>query len=423
MTRRMGRGRPPGATRPGVDAYGVGPAGSLIAPVLAAIGLAVIALLTVGLFTGSIPLPGSGSGPRPGSSGGGGGGGAIGPVRTPAPSNVVVVDPQANIPGTLVYVKQGNLWTQTGHTATQITTSGKGSMPSWSPDGQWIYYIESISDMGYFPGGGEAGATRYLMDYPILTRIHPDGSGAEKLQSGRYRQGRYTWFFWIRQPRVSPDGNTVAVVSDGPDPTKSDVILQTYNVKRDAMKRVDVPENAPLGHQDPAWRPDGKQLLYVKNARDGTRGAPTIYRYDPATKKTSKLSQPGYMQPSWSPDGRWIAVTKTSSLGTDIAILDARSGTELIRLTNDDRSWAPTWSPKGDSIAYMHIDGLIVDLKLIGLTGDGPTWKTTRLPDVTEYSGLDGGSGASWFIPADQLPAPAPAGSAPAASPSGSTAP
>ena len=113
------------------------------------------------------------------------------------------------------------------------------------------------------------------------------------------------------------------------------------------MKRVPVGETPPLGHQDPAWRPDGKQLLYVKNGRNGTAGAATIYRYDPATKKTSPLGAPGYMQPSWSPDGRWIAVTKTSSIGTDIAILDARSGSEVLRLTHDDRSWAPVWSPKG----------------------------------------------------------------------------
>ena len=133
---------------------------------------------------------------------------ASSPIRTPAPSNVVIVDPRTNIPGTLVYVKQGNLWTQTGNQATQITTSGAGSMPSWSPDGQWIYYIESVHDQGYFPGGAE-GPHRYTMDYPVLTRIHPDGSGAEKLLSGRYRQGQYTWFFWIRQPQGvagRPDG-------------------------------------------------------------------------------------------------------------------------------------------------------------------------------------------------------------------------
>jgi dipeptidyl aminopeptidase/acylaminoacyl peptidase len=403
--------------RAATDPYGIGPSRTLIAPALAGVGLAVIALITLALFTGSVPVPAGGSGP-----GGGNNGGAVGPIRTPAPSNVVIVDPRTNIPGTLVFVKQGNLWTQTGNKAVQITTSGAGSMPSWSPDGQWIYYIESVHDPGgYFPGGGEA-PNRYSMDYPVLTRVHPDGSGAEKLLSGRYKQGSYTWFFWIRQPRVSPDGRTVVIASDGPDPTKSDVVLQTYDVKTDKTRRLNLPENPPLGHQDPAWRPDGKLLLFVRNGRDGTRGAPTIYRYDPATKKSVALSAPGYMQPSWSPDGRWVAVTKTSTLGTDVAILDARNGSEVLRLTSDGRSWGPVWSPKGDSIAYMHIEGLIVDLKMIGLSGSGPAWTAEQLPDVTQYSGLDGGSGASWYIPADQLPPPA-SSPAPASSPGGSAAP
>ena len=399
------------------------PAGTPVAPILATVGLVLIGLVTLALFTGSIPLPSGGSGS--GNGGGTGNGGVVGPARTPTPSNVVIVPPKTDVPGTLVFVKQGNLWTQTGNKAVQITTSGAGSMPSWSPDGAWIYYIESVHDQGFFPGGSE-GPSRYTMDYPVLTRIHPDGTGAEKLLSGRYRQGSYTWFFWIRQPRVSPDGRTVAIASDGPDPTKSDVVLQTYDVKTDKTKRLGLGENPPLGHQDPAWRPDGAQLLYVKNGRDGTRGAPTIYRYDPKSKKTSALSAPGYMQPSWSPDGRYLAVTKTSPLGTDVAILDARNGNEVLRLTSDGQSWAPVWSPKGDSIVYMHIDGLIVDLKMIGLTGTAPSWTANQMPDVTQYSGLDGGSGASWFIPGLQPVTPTgstPPASGPAASPSGATGP
>lgn len=414
MTGRGGARRSSRSRRGGSDLLGIGRNGPVLTPVLAALGLLVTALLTLALFTGSVPLPGGGSR--------GGGGVVAGAARTPAPSNIVVVDPRVNIPGTLTYVKQGNLWVQSGNKAVQITSSGHGSMPSWSPDGRWIYYIETVQDTGYFPGAGNP-PTHYLMDVPILTRVHPDGSGAEKLLSGRYVKGPYTWFFWLRQPRLSPDGRTVALLSDGPDPTTSDVVLQLFDLQTKKMRAGGVAENPPLGHQDPAWRPDGKVLLYVMNGRDGARGAPVIYGYDPATKKSTPLSGPGYMQPSWSPDGRWIAVTRTSNLGTDIAILDGKTGTEVLRLTSDERSWAPVWSPRGDAIAYMHLEGQIVDLRMIGLTGSGPGWTKGNLPDVTQYSGLDGVSGASWFIPGDQLPAPTATPSVPVPSVSGSSVP
>ncbi len=248
--RRRRSGRPS-------DPFGIGARGSLLAPILAALGLGLVAVVTLALFTGSIPLPGGGSGSGS-TDGGGGGGGPVGPIVTPVPSNIVIVDPRTNIPGTLVFVKQGNLWTQTGNKAVQLTTSGHGAMPTWSPDGQWIYYIESVPDSGYFPGGGNP-PTTYAMEVPILTRIKPDGTGAEKLLSGRFKKGRYDWFFWIRQPDVSPDGRTVAITSDGPDPTKSDVVLQTYDVKTDKTQ-------PPRPRRERAARPPGSGLAPGRQA-------------------------------------------------------------------------------------------------------------------------------------------------------------
>ncbi len=362
--RRRRSGRPS-------DPFGIGPRGNLLAPVLAALGLGLVAIVTLALFTGSIPLAGGGSGSG-GTGDGGGGGGPVGPIVTPVPSNIVLVDPRTNIPGTLVFVKQGNLWTQTGNKAVQLTTSGLGAMPSWSPDGKWIYYIESVQDRGYFPGGGNAPST-YDMEVPVLTRIRPDGTGAEKLLSGALPQGS------VRLVLLDPPARGLArTAGRSRSPRTARIRRRATSSSRPTTSRPTRPAGSPWPRtRRSATRtrpgdPDGKQLLYVKNGRDGARGAPVIYRYDPATKKTSPLSPPGYMQPSWSPDGRWIAVTKTSTFGTDVAILDARNGTEVLRLTTDDRSWAPVWSPKGDSIAYMHIEGLIVDLKLIGLKGDGP---------------------------------------------------
>jgi Tol biopolymer transport system component len=198
-------------------------------------------------------------------------------------------------------------------------------------------------------------------------------------------------------------------MSDGPDPTKSNVVLQLWDSVKDKTTKPKVSEVPPLGHQDPAWRPDGKVLYYVRNAREGAKGAPAIYRWDMAKKAFSAVTGPGYLEPSLSPDGKYIAATKINAFGTDVVILDASRGRELLRVTNDGTSWAPVWSPGGDGIAFLHMEGQIVDLRLAPLEGDAPGWTIGEITDLTTVSGLDGSSRPDWFIPADQLPeTPAP---------------
>jgi dipeptidyl aminopeptidase/acylaminoacyl peptidase len=118
-----------------------------------------------------------------------------------------------------------------------------------------------------------------------------------------------------------------------------------------------------------------------------------------------QLTGPGYLEPSYSPDGTFIAVTRTSSFGNDVVILDAAHGRELLRVTNDGASWSPVWAPTGDAIAFLHIDGQIVDLKLARLGGSGPDWTVTDTLDLTQVSGLDGGSRPAWHVPPEELPA------------------
>jgi TolB protein len=217
---------------------------------------------------------------------------------------------------------------------------------------------------------------------------------------------------------LSPDGKTIAMASDLPDPTRSDVVLKTYTLKTGKIKGLGLSQVAPLGHQDPAWRPDGLRLAYVRNERDGTKGVPRIYSYNTQTKKSVPITGPGYLHPSWSPDGRYIAVTRTTAFGTDVAILNAKTGAELLRLTDDGESWAPAWSPKGDQIAYLHVNGQVVDLRMVQLDGTGPAWTVKETIDLTTNAGLDGVSRPDWFVPADQLPAPtAPPAAATTASP------
>ena len=388
------------------------PGPSLFAPAMSAIVLLVIGLFTVSLFTGRRPVTFSTSGGEtPVSQPGDAGDPGKDPERTAAPSNVVVVppDPRLEVPGSILYVKGGNIWLQTGTKTRQVTDAGRDSMPTWSSDGKWIYFVETVPDRGLFPSGGLA--RHYTLAYPVVTRVRPDGSEREAVLTGLYNSGpnnAWKWFTWLRQPVLSPDGKTIALLSDAPTPSRSDVVVQFYDLETKKLTRPNIPEELGLGHQDVAWRPDGKLLAYVRNGRDGARGTPRIFLFNPVSKRSVPLSGPGYSAPSWSPDGKYVAATRTTNLGTDVVILNGSTGSEVLRLTTDGRSWGPSWSPAGNAVAFLHLNYQIVDLRMVTLEGRAPNLKVGTLLDLTEYSGLDGESRPSWFVPADQLPKPTP---------------
>jgi Tol biopolymer transport system component len=402
-----GRARAPRG-RSSRDPYGIGPVTNLIWPGLALVALVVIAILTLNLLNGQLPFTRS-------SSGGGTGGGG-GPAVTAAPSGVVITPPETTFPGSIAYAKAGNIWVQTGKDVRQVTNAGTDSMPAFTADGQWIYFIRVTEGRGKFPSGGGGRRAWYDLSTPALMRVKADGSASERLLIGRYRLGGSTWFTWMREPTPSRDGKTVLLVTDGPNPLQSDVVLKSYDVGAKKLTSLNLPESSSLGHQDPAWRPDGKLLLYVKNGRDGSRGAPQLYRYDPRTKKTAAFTGPGYIAPSFSPDGAFVAATHTDSFGTDISILDG-AGKEVLRVTSDHHAFSPVWSPAGNAVAFLHLSGTIVDLQMATLDASSGNWAVTKTINLTEVSGLDGASRPSWFVAGADLPA-APAGSGGGGAPS-----
>lgn len=384
------------------DPYGLSAVSGYIGPAVAVVALIIIAFVTLSLMNGELPFRNTSS-PN-GDTGGG-------PAITAAPSNVVIAPDEVTFPGSIVYAKAGNIWIQTAKTVHQLTDGGADSMPAFSADGSWIYFIRIQISHAKFPAGGFGGRAWYDLSTPLLMRTKPDGTGLQKLLMGQYRTGSSTWFYWMRQPAPSPDGNTIALISDGPNPLQSDIVLQTYDIGARTLTAANVPESLHLGHQDPTWRADGRLLLYVMNGRQLTTGAPQIYRYDPKSKKSAPVTGPGYLSPSFSPDGKYIAATKTDSFGSDVVILDG-AGKELLRVTSDDHSFSPAWSPAGNAIAFLHLQGTIVDLKMAQIDSSTGRWTVTKVVDLTKVSGLDGASRPSWFVPASDLPPPATAPSA-----------
>jgi Tol biopolymer transport system component len=134
------------------------------------------------------------------------------------------------------------------------------------------------------------------------------------------------------------------------------------------------------------------------------------------------LTDYGYAQPAYSPDGSWVAAVRASTKGRDIVILDAHTGAEILRVTDDGRSFAPVWSPAGDQVAFLRVNGLSIDLWVATLGGSGHSVSVTRTDPLTSQSALDGASRPAWFIPPSEIPRSSPSPSAPAISPGSSSA-
>ncbi len=116
-------------------------------------------------------------------------------------------EPGVEVPGTLVYAKDGNIWIQTAGSARQLTSGGHDSMPAFSPNGASVYFVRTRHLDGKWSLGGVV--KDYRLDVPSLMVVPTTGGDAKRVLDALVNPpGNLKWIGFIREPSSRPTAAT-----------------------------------------------------------------------------------------------------------------------------------------------------------------------------------------------------------------------
>jgi dipeptidyl aminopeptidase/acylaminoacyl peptidase len=195
-----------------------------------------------------------------------------------------------------------------------LTTNGLSRLPSWSPDGRWIAYLEQDA----------------LFSFSHISVIGVAGGASTRLTTSEGYYGRPHW---------SPDGTRLAFSAYLNGSNYSQIFI--VNANGSELTRI-----APgtTSYWDPSWSPDGARLAFIRFRNE----APGSYLFDVMITDVDGRNVRQVMSsadwssaPVWSPDGRQIMF----SSGGALYVMQA-DGSGLTRITSPpNNSWdsAPVW--------------------------------------------------------------------------------
>jgi len=227
-------------------------------------------------------------------------------------------------------------------TPTQPTTSTLTLMPSSTP----TFTPSPIPTATATPIGNGGGLIAYASDatdgLPQIWVMNTDSS--QKRQVINMPEGAC-------QPAWAPDGKQLVFISPCTDNQEIYPGASLHIVSVDGTGYESLP-SPPGGDFDPAWSPDGKLIIFT-SMRDSNRRQIYSYNLEDGTTKSISNNLVNDFQPSWSPDGEQIVFITNRKAAYEVYIMGQDgSNAERFSHSGDLRNSRPMWSPLGDWIMF-----------------------------------------------------------------------
>jgi Tol biopolymer transport system component len=270
--------------------------------------------------------------------------------------------PRYVAPGHLVYAQGGSLMA-VPFDPERLQIKGasvpvvEGVMQSIS-SGAAQYSISTTGSLVYVPGGVK-GAERKL--------VWVDRNGAEQPLAAPGHA--------YESPRFSPDGQRIAVVTDGQ--------IWLYDLSRETFTRFTFEGNA---NSRPVWTPDGKRIAFF-STKDGPLNL--FWQLADGSGGLEKLAISDFIHvpDSFSPDGQLLAFHEANpTTGEDILVLRLSDRKVQPFLRTPFNEADPRFSPDGRWIAYMSDESGRSEIYAQPYPGPGGKWQIST----------DGGTEPVW---------------------------
>ena len=293
--------------------------------------------------------------------------------------------------------------------------------PQCSPDGKWIAYTVSDSDVT----ADKRRSSIWMVNWDGAQNVRLSYGGTENT------------------PRWSPDGKLITFLATRPAEGKTQVwVMDTRG--GEARQLTNVKEEI----HDYDWSPDGKRLVLVMRESPESKSPKPIvidrykfkqdihgyltadsrthlYLFDIQSQKAEPLTSDKNFEdnnPAWSPDGKRIAYITSHAKDPDethtddIFLIEARAGATPVKLAtvnapNDQRL---LWSPDGRQLAFLVGAGTEYyaysqdQLAVISAEGGSPrivTEKLDRMVSAPEFSADS--SSLTFLVAEDRVQYPA----------------